>query len=71
MRVTNQYTGITYSRLLDNRLALWLWRRFMCHRQQHLFDEVWAVKSEDYPDNHYLHCDACGLTIYIKYMETP
>lgn len=54
------YVGITYSRFLQNKLILWLWKKLMCPRHQHLFDEVWS------PDDWYLYCDACGLTIDIK-----
>lgn len=67
--MSSPYMGITYSRILDNRLARWLWKKLMCPRHHHLFDEVWTVKSEDYPDNHYLYCDACGLYVYISRIE--
>ncbi|KKL61583.1 hypothetical protein LCGC14_2193870 [marine sediment metagenome] len=48
------YFCITYSSLLDNALAQWLWRRFFCEGGWHLYDEVLS------PTAHYLSCDACG-----------
>ena len=58
------YHGITYFPLLDNRFCQWLWRLTCCRRQWHLFDEV--VGTE-----HYLSCDACGLSVIIAGIEEP
>lgn len=46
-----------------------LWRETLCRVNTHLFDEVlsWATS----PPEHYLHCDACGLVVYIAKIEPP
>lgn len=36
------------------------WRKKLCTRGFHLFDEVFS-----YPDENYLNCDACGLVVNI------
>ena len=56
------YRGITYFRLLDNRIAQWLWKLLFCRGEWHLFDEVLSGK-------HYLYCDACGLYVHIDRFE--
>lgn len=56
------YFGITHGVPL---WALWAWKRVNCVRNIHAFDEVAAT-----PDNNYLVCDACGLTVYIDRIET-
>jgi len=56
----NEYRGITYPKFLRGKIVHWLWKRFMCGRNRHLFDEVWSL------DDHYLYCDACGLEVHIK-----
>lgn len=67
MRISNTYIGITYPKVLRNKIAKWLWRKFMCTRHRHLFDEVWSPFDSDFPDsNHYLYCDACGLLVNIE-----
>lgn len=54
-----KYRGISYPSFLSNTFILWFWRRFMCPRNYHLFDEVES-------DKHYLVCDCCQLMIYIE-----
>jgi len=61
----SKYVGITYPSFLYNRVVHWLWKRYMCPRNRHLFDEVWAV------DEHYLYCDACELEVHIKSINPP
>lgn len=61
------YLGITYFQIPMLGWPKWLlglWRRFMCKREVHLFDEVASV------DSHYLHCDACELMVHIESIET-
>lgn len=65
------YRKITYPRILDNRITHWFWKRIMCARGHHLFDEVLSTmvsEGEDFEQpgwGHYLYCDACGLDITI------
>ena len=67
----NKYRGITYPHMLDNKLVRWFWKKFMCKREMHLFDEVWspAQISVGLPACHYLYCDACGLSVHIESFE--
>ena len=66
-RTMNKYRGITYPKFLRGRIVHRLWKRFMCPRNRHLFDEVWSPSSVEYvADDHYLYCDACELEIHIK-----
>jgi hypothetical protein len=56
-----KYRGITYMGwLLCHGWILWLWKKFLCVRHIHLFDE--CESQED----HYLHCDACEFGVDIK-----
>lgn len=59
----SRYVGLTYPRLFQNRLARAVWRRFLCPRKMHLFDE--CASSE-----HTLECDACELRVHIVLVET-
>lgn len=58
MILKTNYRGITYPPFLGYLLGIW--RKFMCPRHYHLFDECWSLESHD------LYCDACGLTVEIK-----
>ena len=60
----DNWRGITYPEFLDNELARWLWKRWGCAREYHLFDEIYSVEN-----GHRLYCDACGLTVYIDRIE--
>lgn len=55
----SEYIGITYPKLFSGNLRLKLWKKFMCSRNRHLFDEVWSL------DDHCLYCDACNLIVNI------
>jgi acetone carboxylase gamma subunit len=55
-----KYIGITYPKILANKLVWWLWRRFMCPNNKHLLDECASL------DDWYLSCDACGLEVHIN-----
>ena len=67
MKEKRNYRGITHiisnlpGKLFD--IALSFWKRFLCKRNMHLFDEVWS------PEEHTLYCDACGLTVHIEKIE--
>jgi hypothetical protein len=41
---------------------LFVWRGLFCHRNWHLFDEVWSGGPEG---RHYLSCDACDLAVTV------
>jgi len=56
----NKYRGLTYFSILDNRFCHWLFKKYFCPRNIHLFDEC---ESLEY---HFLSCDACGLEVHIK-----
>ncbi len=56
-----RYVGMTHA------VPMWmlpLWRRVMCRRGVHCFDEVASY------DDHDLSCDACGLSVAIKSVDT-
>ncbi len=59
----NRYVGLTYPRFLDFGFIHRLWKRFLCPKQIHLFDECDAL-------SHTLNCDACGLRVHIALIET-
>ncbi len=61
-----KYTGITYPKILANKLAQKLWKWFMCKDGKHLFDEVLSYWGEPSDPQHYLYCDACGLDVHIS-----
>jgi len=42
-----------------------LWKRFLCKHNWHLFDEI-SRACEERPNE--LYCDACGLSVGIKYI---
>jgi len=53
--------GITHA------LPMWalpLWRRIMCRRNLHVFDEVTSSCG-----GHYLCCDACDLIVNIESID--
>lgn len=58
-----RYVGLTYPGFLSRWPFRALWRRFMCPKKMHLFDEV--ASSE-----HYLVCDVCNLSVHIALIET-
>lgn len=55
-----KYRGITYFRFLDNKFFWWLFKKYFCKRNIHLFDEC------ESDEHHYLSCDACGLEVHIE-----
>lgn len=56
-----KYRGITYlSWLLCHNWILWLWKKLLCPRHIHLFDETESL------EDHYLHCDACEFGVNIE-----
>ena len=58
-RTKMKYIGYTY---FIPALFLPLWRKVFCCRHWHLWDEILS-------DEHYLYCDACGLTLHIGDIE--
>jgi len=59
-----KYLNISYPFFLGHKVVLWIWKKCMCKRGHHLLDECLS------PPDHYLYCDACGLSIHIDYVET-
>ena len=56
-----KYAGLTHA------LPMWLlplWKRIMCRRSCHVFDEV-----ENSEGQHFLVCDACQITVHIACIE--
>lgn len=68
----SEYRGCTHPRLLGRRPFVWLWELFLCPKEMHLFDEVFASGSDPFGNktSHYLSCDACGLAVFISGFET-
>ena len=60
------YYGLTHP--IHSNLGLKLWKRFMCSKNMHAFDEVWSPAHGEGKSN-YLSCDACGLMVYISGIE--
>lgn len=69
--IINHYIGITHpisGNIVDNKhkeLVFEAWRRTNCPNGIHLFDEV--LSNND----HYLHCDACGIDVHIAKVVIP
>jgi hypothetical protein len=69
--IKNKYIGITHpvtDEGLDEKkfnTILQAWRNSNCIQGIHLFDEVWS------DENHYLHCDACGMEVHIEKVVIP
>jgi len=63
-----KWRGMTYPKIFTNKLVHFLWKRYLCPQEKHLFDEVESgIGGGDI--EHYLHCDACGLMVYIDKVE--
>ena len=59
-----RYIGLTYPRIFANRFVRIFWKRFLCPRNMHQFDEMLTI------DEHVLVCDACDFAIPIKPRST-
>lgn len=59
----NCYQGYSYPALLSAFIPVW--KRLLCSRGWHLWDEVWSVRE------HYLQCDACKTVLHISKVEKP
>jgi len=58
------YEGISHPFwCISSGLFYRVWKRLMCRRDFHLFDEVLSDT-----DRHYLVCDACCLEVGISYI---
>lgn len=67
------YHGITYNHWLMWRPFAWLWKRFQCPKNRHLWDECLSSAGgmdEDGTPNHCLICDCCGLMVGISVIMT-
>ena len=63
----NKYHGITHNignSFLDNENYCQFYKEINCKKGVHLFDEVWSLEE------HYLHCDICGLEVHISKIMT-
>jgi hypothetical protein len=63
----SKYYGITHA------LPLWLlplWKKTMCKRNMHVFDEVVSSNGDTCDGDHYLACDACDLVVNIASIDT-
>lgn len=47
----------------------WLWRKFACRRECHLFSEVYGTGGNKEFEKHYLVCDACQLMVFIHSID--
>ena len=65
VRGLSAYFGITHGVPM---WALGLWRRWLCVRNVHAFDEV--ASSGNGPGVNRLVCDACQLTVNIESIDT-
>lgn len=63
IKIEKEYFGMTYPNILGKGLFGYLWKRFMCKRNMHLFDEYLSSES------HCLCCDICQLYVEIKYID--
>ena len=62
----NEWLGISQPFwFVESEWFYTLWRRVMCQRGYHLFDEIQRL------DEHTLFCDACQLEIGIGWVEQP
>jgi len=63
----SSYVGLTYPGFLEwkiwEKTVRRLWKRFLCTRNVHMFDEEASRE-------HVLVCDACGLCVHIALIET-
>lgn len=57
-KILDKYHGITHKEMNDKQLHKH--KQYKCPKGLHVFDEVLS------DSDHYLYCDACGLTIHIK-----
>ena len=64
-----KYYGLTYPPLLKKGLFGWMWKKFCCPRNMHLFDEVVTATEGGVP-GHYLNCDCCELVVEIGRVMT-
>jgi hypothetical protein len=69
--IVNKYIGITHPVTGDGleekqfNMLLEAWKHSNCIQGIHLWDEVWSNEK------HVLHCDACGIEIYIEKVSIP
>ena len=62
------YYGITHCCPM---FLLILWKKFLCKRNVHCFDEVYSPfrEEEGQTHYHYLSCDACNLIVDIEHID--
>ncbi len=62
-KYNRRYYGLTHPRILGCSFIRYLWKKFFCKRNFHLFDE--CESSESWC----LHCDACELMVEIDHID--
>jgi len=60
----SKYFGISHFVPL---FLLPLWRKLLCKKGYHVWDEVWSTGNDS---GHYLVCDACELMVIIDKIDT-
>ncbi len=72
--IINKYLGITHPiekeqwGEKEQNILFEAWKITNCIHGIHLWDEVCTIDSHD---NHYLHCDACGIEVHIEKIVVP
>lgn len=66
-----KYHGFSHPRFLGWLGVRWAWKKLLCPRGMHLWDEMLGtgmIGGEDYERpgwEHCLYCDACGAIVHI------
>jgi len=64
-RMREDWLGVTYPKILQNKFVWWAWKFVFCPMGFHLFDELQSV------DDHYLSCDSCDFVVHIAQDNEP
>lgn len=68
--MSSRYVGITYPMFFFRwEWQYRLWKRFMCRRHMHLFDECLSSPDDNGKLPHVLVCDACQLEVHIERID--
>lgn len=62
-KINTKYVGITYPKIFRNKISRFLWKKYLCPKNMHLFDECMSME-------HYLVCDCCGFSVHIACTQT-
>lgn len=64
-RMREDWLGVTYPKILQNKFVWRAWKFIFCPMGFHLFDELQSV------DDHYLSCDSCDFVVHIAQDNEP